>query len=439
MHTERPITTGGRGHIISNAAVWSPDGEWIVYDVRSDPLGSQFDATRIERVHVASGRIEVLYESRNGACCGVATYSPVNEKVVFILGPEHPEGDWKYSASNRRGVIVDTQKPGEAINLDARELSPPFLAGALRGGTHLHLFSGDGQWVSFTYEDHPKSPSPGEGQSAANRPCDAGPQRNVGITVLERPVRASGKHPRNHDGSGFSVLLTRTVAQPAPGSDEISRAAEEAWIGRNGYLKTDGSRQKRAIAFQGEVVAPNGTKMLEAFVVDIPDDVTIAGDGPLEGTHATLPWPPKQTVQRRLTCTNERKYPGLAGPRHWLRSNPQGTEIAMLMCDDAGIVQLWSISPNGGQLRQITQNPWSVASAFTWSADGTRIAYVMDNSVFVTDVASGKSERWTERSDDARAPLPLACVFSPDGRSVVYLRPVAGKNQIFTTRKMRCD
>ncbi len=421
MFDEKQITTGRRGHILSNAAVWSPDGEWIVYDVRSDPLGTRFDGTRIERVHVATGRVEVLYESSNGACCGVATCSPIDEKVAFILGPEKSTIDWQYSACHRRGVIVDTREPGVASNLDARELSPPFLPGALRGGSHLHLFSADGQWVSFTYDDHLLAT--GAAGSEVN-------QRNIGVTVLGHPVHASSRHPRNHDGCGFSVLVTRTAPEPKPGSDEISRASEEAWIGTEGYIKADGSRQRRAIAFQGEVASPDGTKNLEAFVADIPEDVTIPGDGPLEGTETLRPRPPKGTVQRRLTHTSDRKFPGLAGPRHWLRSNPRGTQIAMLMRDEAGIVQLSCVSPAGGVPRQITRNPTSVTSAFTWNQDGSRIAHVMDNSVFVTDIESGKSERRTERSDDARAPLPLACVFSPDGRSVAYLRNIERQNQI---------
>jgi hypothetical protein len=48
----------------------------------------------------------------------------------------------------------------------------------------------------------------------------------------------------------------------------------------------------------------------------------------------------------------------------------------------------------------------------------------MDNSVFVTEMETGRGERLTSRSPDASAPLPLACVFSPDGRSIAYLRPV---------------
>src|SRR5690349_12905041 len=173
---ERQLTTAPHGHILSNANVWSLDGEWIVYDVRSDAAGSQFDGTRIERVHVASGRVEVLYESERGAHCGVASYSPVDDRVAFILGPENPTPDWEYAFHHRQGVIVDAARPGEAKNLDARDIVAPFTPGALRGGTHVHIFSGDGQWISFTYDDHVLTTRDPAGQGDPN-------QRNVGVAV----------------------------------------------------------------------------------------------------------------------------------------------------------------------------------------------------------------------------------------------------------------
>jgi len=54
----------------------------------------------------------------------------------------------------------------------------------------------------------------------------------------------------------------------------------------------------------------------------------------------------------------------------------------------------------------------------------------------VTEVASGKSTRLTPRSSDALAPLMLAVIFSPDGKSIAYQRRLpdgSGKeyNQIF--------
>jgi Tol biopolymer transport system component len=55
----------------------------------------------------------------------------------------------------------------------------------------------------------------------------------------------------------------------------------------------------------------------------------------------------------------------------------------------------------------------------------------MDNSVCVTDVASGKTHRLTPRTDDPHAPRPEACVFSPDGRKLAYVRRISESGQSF--------
>ena len=427
---EKQITDEPCGHILTNIGVWSPDSQWIVYDIRSDPEGAVFDGTRIKRVNVMSGETQTLYESANGAKCGVATYSPAADQVVFILGPENPTPDWQYAANHRRGVIVEVAQPGKIINLDARDITPPFTPGALRGGSHVHVFSGDGQWVSFTYQDHVLA------QLNDQEPGHDRDLRNVGVSVRGRPVKVSGDHPRNHHGMYFSVLVTRTTAHPAPGSDQISKAFEDAWVGTHGYRRSDGTWQKRAIAFQGHVQTDEGRTISEAFVVDLPEDITIADAGPLEGTEIRRPQPPRHARQRRLTFTSTRKYPGLQGPRHWLRSAPDGSRIAMLMRDAAGVVQIWTVSPNGGQPVQVTRNHWDVASARSWSPDGKRIAYVADNSIFAAEVETGLSMRFTPRSSDAHAPRPESCVFSPDGTMIAYVRTVAANhderyNQIF--------
>jgi WD40 repeat protein len=253
--------------------------------------------------------------------------------------------------------------------------------------------------------------------------------RNIGVSIPGHPVHVSKDHPRNHDGEYFSVLVTRTVANPKPGSDEINKAFEEAWVGANGYVRTDGTRQRHALAFQGQVLTVHRDSIAEVFVADLPKDLTQVGNGPLAGTETRLPFPPRGCIQRRLTFTAERKFPGIQGPRHWLRSSPDGSSIAFLMKDDAGIVQLWTVSPEGGPPKQITQNRWSIGSAFTWSPDGKRVAHVMDNSVCITEVASGKTDRLTNPMDDATAPRPEACVFSPNGQRVAYVRRVSESGQ----------
>ncbi len=430
---EKQITRGPGGRILTNTGVWSPDGMWIVYDTRPDPSGEVFEGERIEMVHVRTGEVKVLYQARNGAHCGVATFHPIEPKVVFILGPENPTPDWTYGMSRRQGVIVDVNRPGVAMNLDARDLSPPFTPGALRGGSHVHVWDAAGEWVSFTYEDQILS------RHAVETADQEVNLRNVGVCVPGRPVRVSRLHPRNHDGAYFTVLVTRTVANPKPGSDDIKKAFEEGWVGTNGYARPDGSVQRRALAFQGHVVTADGQTISELFVADLPEDLTVPGHGPLAGTEARRPFPPKGVTQRRLTRTAGRRHPGVQGTRHWLRASPDGSRIAFLMKDDEGVVQLWTVSPNGGSPTQVTRNPWPVASSFTWSPDGRWIAHAMDRSVCVTEVRSGRTERLTEATAPGQAPRPEACVFSPDGSSIAYVRrvpsPAEPANQVFVVRQ----
>ena len=426
--SERQLTRGPGGRILTDTSIWSPDSQWIVYDTRPDQAGSDFAGDTIEMVNASTGEIKEIYRSRNGAHCGVATFHPHEWKVIFILGPENPTADWQYSFWHRQGVVVDVHRPGEKTNLDARDITPPFTPGALRGGSHVHVWDAAGQWVSFTYEDHVLA------QFQTATPTNDINQRNLGVSVPRIPVRVSQGTPRNHDGDYFTVLAARTTAEPRPGSDEIQKAFEEGWVGTNGYARADGSRQKHALAFQGQVRSSKGEPFSEVFIVDLPDDVTKPGDGPLCGTETRAASPPKGAVQRRLTFTADRRYPGLQGPRHWLRSSPDGSQIAFLMKDDAGVVQLWTVSPTGGSPRQVTTNRWPVASTFNWSPDGRYIAYAMDNSVCVTAVASGQTKRLTPRTDDASGPRSEACVFSPDGKRIAFMRrlpsPQKPANQI---------
>ena len=417
--TERQLTSSPQNHLLTNTRVWSPDGNWIAYDVRSDAAGDLFDGNRIEAVNVHSGEVRVLYESKNGAHCGVVTWHPREMKAAFILGPENSTPDWQYGASHRQGVIVDFEKSGVLENLDARNLTPPFMPGALRGGSHVHIWDAAGDWLSFTYND-------------ALVESDI---RDVAIAVPSGPLAVAKTNPRNHDGNYFCALVTRTKANPRPGSDEISRACEEGWIGTNGYVRSDGSWQKRALAFQGTVLTRDGKAVPEVFVADLPEDFNKTAPELVAGTSGHRPVPPNGVTQRRLTFTTERKFRGLQGPRHWLRSSPDGSRIAFLMKDEAGVAQIWTISPNGGEPKQLTHNSYDIASAFSWSPAGEKIAHVMDNCVCVTESESGKTSRLTRRSDDGGAPRPEACVFSPNGKEITFLRRVeqGGKvcNQIF--------
>lgn len=420
------ITRNAFSHQLTNINVWLCDGKWLIYDVR--PHGSSFTGLTIERVNVETRQCEVLYRAGQGAHVGVATGSPVMpQRYVFIHGPEHPDEHWQYDFHHRRGVVIADDDRQQATTLDACVLTAPYLAGALRGGSHVHVFSPDGSRLSFTYNDH-----------VLHERDPARDLRNVGVAVPLHPVVAPHHHPREHDGSHFCVLVSDTTPQPRPGSDDINRAYEEGWVGAAGYLRPDGARQRWALAFIGDTLSTGGEKVPEVFIVDLPErleDYARPGEWPLGGTDERLPTPPVGVRQRRLTFTADRLHPGVVNqPRHWLRSSPDGNQIAFLMKDDRGVVQLWTVSPNGGEPRQVTQSDWPVQSAFSWHPDGKYLAFIGDNSVMLCEVATGRLIRQTVRSDTP--PMADAVVFSPKGDRIAYLRNIDGYNQIFVVTVM---
>lgn len=401
------ITFTPRHHQLTNTNTWTPDSHWLVFDVR--PSGASFTGETIERVNVHTGELEVIYRAVQGAHVGVVTVHPQVEKYVFIHGPEHPDADWQYDFHHRRGVIAQA---GSVSTLDAMDITPPWTPGALRGGSHVHVFSPNGEFVSFTYNDH-----------VLHERDPALDLRNVGVATPYGPVTVSAQHPREYGGSHWCVLVSRTTPSPQPGSDEINRAYEEGWVGNH------------ALAFIGDTLSVTGEKVPELFLVTLPQDEEgwkTPGDAPLEGTDATLPAPPRGVRQRRLTFTHSRRFPGLVNvPRHWVRSHPQGSDIAFLMRDERGVTQLWLIPLQGGEPRQLTHHPAGIQSAFNWHPSGKWLGFVLDNRIACCQAQSGEITFLTP--EHANPPSADAVVFSPDGKMVAWMEDVNGFRQLWVT------
>lgn len=413
------LTHDNSGHTIHNTQCFSPDDQWIVYDGRNNDTMIASTGS-ISIVNTGSGEIHELYHTKHqtkyGPGVGAATFSPVADRVIFIHGVRNADKNNPYEYTRRTGVAIDIAKPFHSIFMDARDVSPPFTPGALRGGTHAHNWSPDGEWISFTYNDWIM-------QQLEKKDSSVKDLRTVGVMVpghVHVPEDLSGE---NNSGEMFSVVVAKVKEKPEPGSDEIDKAFDEGWIGLNGYQKKDGSWQQRAIAFQGEVVNLDGTKKTEVFVVDLPADLKKANTGkPLEGTTTSRPNTPAGVVQRRITYTRI----GVEGPRHWLRCSPDGTLIAFLSKDDKGIIQLFAVSPNGGKINQLTFIGYSIQGPFNFSPNGKYLAYIADNSVFVTDVKTGKSKRITPHASNPEQPIG-SVVWSNNSRMLVFNKYVKDK------------
>ena len=402
-------------HDLDNNDNFSPNDQWLVYDTRTEEGGIGACA-RIEKVNITTGEKVVLYELKQkedyGPGVGAVSYSHTENKVIFIHGLLNITNENPYQQWRRSGVIVDDANPGVPIFMDSRDIIIPYTPGALRGGTHRHEWSRDGGWIGYTYNDALLKQLEDSTGQIHNL-------RTIGVSKVDSELKVDQDSAgENVQGSWFSALVVKVVADPEPGSDEISRAAGDSWVGVSGYTKQDGSIQ-RARGFIGTVKDKNGNDVDEVFIVDIPEDITISGvDGPLEGTSTTMPAPPKDTQQRRLTYTTNSENPGCIGI---VRSSHDGKHMAFQAYDADGIRQIFTISPLGGEAVQQTDHNSDVQSGVRWHPNGQEICYVWDNSIIVKKLGVADFTRLTQSTEIPPADL----VWSHDGKMIAFNRLVS--------------
>lgn len=416
------LTTGKYGHTLNSAQVFFPDDRWIAYDTRNED-GHISRTGSIEKVNVETGEMVSLYttphQTVDGPGVGAVACHPDENKIIFIHGLLNCDSLRPYGFTRRFGAVWQEAKSSGILHAEARTIQAPLVSGALRGGTHAHTWSGDGEWISFTYNDNLMEALE---KKISGEVKDL---RTIGVMAPLKKVSVPRESEEEFSGEYFSVVAATVTEKPSPGSDEIERAFDECWIGAGGYVKDDGVRQKRSIAFQGNVRSSDGSLVTEVFVADIPEDITVAADAkPLEGTLKTRPNVPKGLVQRRLTFTSDKKNPGIKGPRFRLRTTPNGRRIFFLMKNDSGSVQVFSVPTMGGEVQQVTRLKEDVQAQFNISPDGSKLSCISDNSVWTVDIAKGDATRLTERTEDANAPVGGA-LWSHSGKLLVYNRYVS--------------
>jgi hypothetical protein len=279
---------------------------------------------------------------------------------------------------------------------------------------------------------------------------------------------------------------------PNGGDDDDARSSRGGKKnGRDGKKK--GTQKPKSFA------KAKGGKHLELFVLDLPVDpaalrVASSPNAPLAGTVTTRPRPPFGVTQRRVTRTDARAYPGLTagpssaessaaaaaasvpdpgvatkgnsagklalvakntgvGPRFWPQTSPDGSRACVCALDDDGVPQLFLVrigdDKTTSSLLPVTSLPSpGVQSCFSWSPDGSAIAFAHDGSVCAVRVAKGdeskpasardveraarrarrcQTTRLTKKRFGKEAPRPESVAFSPCGLYVCYVRRVIRK------------
>ena len=245
----RQLTFDAKNHSLDNNDNFSPDDEWLVYDTRSEGIGEN---SVIGKVNVKTGEQVVVYKTTNqtefGPGVGAAFYAHNQNKIAFIHGLQNCNSENPYAKWRRFGMIIDEENSDKKTIADARDISFPFTSGALRGGTHRHEWSADGQWLAFTYDDAIMEQLEKITGEKVNL-------RTMGVTKFGMPVKVDKEQDgENHDGQGFSVLIVKIIPKPIPLSDEISSAFGDSWIGQNGYHKKDGTLQRARVLDRKSVV-----------------------------------------------------------------------------------------------------------------------------------------------------------------------------------------
>lgn len=80
----KQITFTPRNHQLTNINTWTPDSQWLVFDVR--PSGASFTGETIERVNIHTGELEVIYRATQGSHVGVVTVHPKSENMYLFMG-----------------------------------------------------------------------------------------------------------------------------------------------------------------------------------------------------------------------------------------------------------------------------------------------------------------------------------------------------------------
>lgn len=395
MSDFRVITNSHDGRILTNNNIWTADSRSILFDTRSDRLGDSFDGVRIMQLNVDTGHEDCLFLSKHGSGCGVVTAHPFDDRYIFIAGPEYPTADWMYGPSHRQGMIGHRSSSQTASNMDARDMASRPVDGALRGGTHVHMWHPKGDWIRSTYNDALVSPA----------------IRDVAVHI-PGTVDVASSHQRNISGHYHSFIVTDTET-PSSNSSHITRAYEETWLGST-----------RQIAFMADMTVI-GSTITEVFKVDV-SGLSLASKHTFDTTGRIKP--PTGIRQSRLTNLASGPLRIAKKPRHWLVSSPDGLQIALLLQTGSSAPQLYTLDVQTGNIVRRTNLDAGVTTAISWSNDGSLIAFGSENAVCVIDTDEWHTRRVASVSDGEL--LPLCCCISPDRMRIAVQVRTSSTNHV---------
>ncbi|MFO0012764.1 MAG: DUF3748 domain-containing protein [Planctomycetota bacterium] len=370
----RQWTSQACGHTLNHRQIFSPSGRAAYFDARNaDPEIMTTD--RVGRIDLGTGVIDWVYEvpSPNpfGPGVGAVVCHPQRDQLVFIHGLRNCDAVKPYSATRRFGAMLDARDASRSLQpAEARCLVADPPSGALRGGTHAHSWSADGSAISFTYNDAWIEERHRQGLG----PSDL---RTVGVMRTGRPVEAPWQDSENFSGACHAMIVAAVSHSPQPGTDTIVSAREECYLGSG----------QDAIAFLGRVRTAAGDPIDEVFVARWPEPLAFSTSSNSRDRDGRL-HPPDFVRVERVTRSEDRKYPGVRGPRAWLVSSPDGRSVFCPMRDEEDVVQVASVDIASGRFELLTRLAASLESPLALDSRGARISLMSEGRVGIFDIAT---------------------------------------------------
>ncbi|MFP6596194.1 MAG: DUF3748 domain-containing protein [Candidatus Hydrogenedentota bacterium] len=391
---ERQLTFSPMGHDLDNNDNFSPDGNWLCFDTRETVEFGIHNSQSVMMVNIETGEEVVLLAAEQSAIgkeaaapgIGAVSFNHARAEVAFIHGPplDQVPARGPYDFPNRTGARIFIDEPRKRHWLDHRDIATDreTLPGALRGGTHRHEYTWNGNRIGFTYNDFLMQDY----------------DRTVGY--MEPHPNAPG------DASHYAVLMVPTVPIGTAKPGEIEKAWGDSWVGREGRMR----------AFIGHVRAVDGEAYEQSlFVADLPLSVDIASAD--SGSATRYPTPPKDITIRRLT-------------KDWangiVRGSHDGEWIAYYGKAADASTQVFIVRADGSEPpRQVTTLPFGAGAGLRWHASGNSVLCFSNNGVVSTSVQEGvnfgKSIFLTNQEiSPERSKLAL----SWDGSMIAFNKPV---------------
>ena len=395
MQRIKTLTSSDKGHMLHHNGSFNATDEWIVFDTRNDETKIG-ETGEIGIVNVKTKEEKIIYLTTDqtvyGPGVGAVSFHPSEDRVIFIHGLLDAHKGMPYGMTRRFGMMVDLSSPLKGIPADCRDVTSPYQAGTLRGGSHSHCWSSDGNMISFTYNDQFVNPE----------------LRTVGVMVQPDQEIFVDSAAGNIQGKYYSAIIADVIAEPENGSDQISKAFDECWLGN---ISDD---PNPSIVFQGTTKNKDGEDVVEIFLVDI-DPQKILQDKEAIGNDGEKIRVPKGIVSKRLSHSEN----GLSDLRHWLRSSPDGKFVYALAKDKNGFNQIARCEVQTGELKNISNLDFSISSPINIDPKGEKITFIANNNVYLFDLKSLKADKTTDfGSDDL--PLLGVPVFSRDGSKLAF-------------------